>query len=216
MTIHRTFRPRGTLSSCAVCKAVVSTRGRSDWLGQVMCSRHGLQAWRYAERKLLDHEPRLAFLLRQRVDLSWIHSCLHPDIYSKVVRFPCRSTAEMPMLLPYHRAAPRKCQPRRTKKRRRIAAEQCEQCGSAFTAGEGRKHIRRWGDADLCRACHARLLRQHERAVRQFQQLVAYVRNGGHWLVPKLQPILSQRITQYLARTASRRMKSVLDPDRYV
>ena len=210
MTRHRTFLPRSTQSQCAVCDARVGVghgRARCDLRGTVLCSKHGQQSRRYTESRMLDLQPDLSVLIRARPDLSWIRTMLDDELASKLVRpheFGPTAT-RLPRLLPYPRAA-------RPRHRRRGKATPYSTC---CVLGEGRSEMRPWRGHYLCRACHARVVRQHARANNQFDALVKYVRrNKGCWLVPLLHRKLRARVVQQLAR--SRPPRVALDRDRYV
>ena len=212
MTRHRTCMPRSTCTQCAVCKGRVGAgcgRTRGDLLGQVMCSKHGQAARRFAATRLLDLQPRLFVLLRARADLTFLRGpCLEPGLLAQLVMYPPRTAGEatvtLPFMMPYQYA-------RRERHRRRAGNKQaasCGQCHAILVNGS-----RPWSGIDVCRPCHARTARQHDRAVKQFGILVSFVRNQGSWLLGLLHPNLRARVVRHLAALRATRS---LDPDRFV
>jgi len=219
MTRHRTFLPRGSTAQCAVCEVGVGGSGfgraRCDCLGQLFCAKHGQTARRFTEKKLLDLQPSLANLFRQRKDLTFLKTMLDPSLVAQIVRYPPSgrpAATTLPFLLPYQRVGPRK-----RHRRRRKAEPHSTTCGLCLRqlCGEGRRQLRPWGDRDFCRKCHARVARQDDRAAAQFDALVTFVRrSNGCWVLPLLSPILQKRVVRYLARV--RPAPVPLDPARFV
>ncbi len=219
MTRHRTFLARGSTAQCAVCEVGIgaggSGRARVDIIGQMLCSKHGQAARRFTQRCLLQCSPRLFALFRIRKDLTFLRTMLDPGLLAQLVRYPpsgrLANANTLPSLLPYHRVGGRA-----RHRRRRKAEPNRTSCGlcSRTLCGEERGECRPWADQFACRACHARAARQDDRAVAQFDALVAYVRNDGNWLLSLVHPSLRRRVVRHRARL--RPAPVALEPDKLV
>ena len=204
MTRYRTFRPRGMRLRCSVCDEVLRSVARCCVLGRYMCSRHGAQSRRFEKKALLDHHPRLAIFLRQHTELSWIPSMLRSEIQRLLVRFPLvQGTPRLRRVIPYGEERP-------SVKARLAVPKQCGECHVPFEEGTD---VRRFRSVPMHRACYVRSQRQHQRARSQFAALLGLARRGAAWVVPMLDPLLSERITKHLARRGPRRFH---DTDRWV
>ena len=218
MTRYKTYLPRSTTSRCVVCRASTGTgcheRTRIDVLGRVMCSKHGQSSRRFTDKRLFALQPRLYVLLRARRDLTFLRSAmLDPLLLAQLVRYPLPGAPTLPFILP----APRDGARPRHRRRRKAECARTACCGlcACSLLDEQAGGRRPWGDLDLCRACHARSLRLHERGATQFEAIVTYVRrNKGAWLVPLLCTTLRARVVQVLAQLRARRPP--LDRERFV
>jgi len=218
MTRYKTYLPRSTTSKCVVCRASTGTgcheRTRIDILGRVMCSKHGQTSRRFTDKRLFALHPRLYVLLRARRDLTFLRSAmLDHGLLAQLVRYPSQSAPTLPFILPAPRNGPRP----RHRRRRKAECAHSACCGlCACSLGKSPGGRRPWGDdLDLCRACHARASRQHERAATQFEAIVTFIRQKqGSWLVPLLSSTLRARVVQVLAQLRPRRLP--LDRERFV
>jgi len=216
MTRYKTYLPRSTTSKCVVCMASTGTgcheRTRIDVLGRVMCSKHGQASRRFTDKHLFAHQPRLYMLLRARRDLTFLRSAmLDPPLLAQLVRYPLPGVPTLPFILPTPRDGARP----RHRRRRKAEGARSACCGLCTCSLDEQAGRRPWGNLDLCRACHARSLRLHERGATQFEAIVTYIRlNKGAWLVPLLCPTLRARVVQALAQLCPRR--TPLDRERFV
>ena len=205
---YQTKRPRSMGKAVCCLPNCGSPATRMDFVGRPMCNTHGQRAARHTRNTLFDQHPQIAVLLHRQPKLTWLRGMLRADIVSRLDRYTI-ADATPQRVVPY--AAHKN--PRRTQKRKRGRSLCCTVCRTEFVAGEGRSSIRPWYNGseefDLCRACHSRTRRTHARANTQFNQLIAVVRGGAMWLVPKLNATLARRVAEYLNATTHISVDSV-------